>query len=90
MCPASRETSGASPASCNRDQTRRRLMRPCGSKVGAHFTASTSRIRFRVSSKTSNWAESSFLPPCRATSTEKLSPRRWSTLSRMARPASTW
>ena len=86
---AMKET-GAKPASVRRVQSRRRLIRPCGSKVGAHFTASISRLACDASRNASSWAESSFLPPWRATSTDRLRPSTFTTLSTIARPASSW
>ncbi|MFH1650747.1 MAG: hypothetical protein ABID87_01400 [Chloroflexota bacterium] len=65
-------------------------MRDCGRKVGAHFTRFFGSAICRVRRSSSSWAESSFLPPCRAISTEKVSPRRAKTLSRTARATSRW
>ena len=58
--------------------------------MGAHFTPLPPLSMWRVSSKVSSCAESSFLPPCRAISTVKVRPLRFSTLSSTARPTSTW
>src|SRR4051812_21672667 len=65
-------------------------MRHWGSNVGAHFTASTSRRWWASKRASSIWAESSFLPPWRAISTEKLRPRRASTLRSTARAMRCW
>jgi len=64
-------------------------MRVWGRKVGAAFTRLPPLPMKSVRRRTSNWAESSFFPPCRATSTVKVRPWRWRTLSSTALPTST-
>jgi len=61
-----------------------------GIKVGAHLIMFLFSAIERVKSKASIWAESSFLPPWRAISTEKVIPLWQKTLSITAVPISTW
>jgi hypothetical protein len=47
-----------------------------GLKVGEHLMTLPPSAMERVSRSNSMWADSSFLPPCRAISTEKVCPAR--------------
>jgi hypothetical protein len=63
-------------------------MTVCGLKVGEHFIKFFGSAIYKVKSSSSSWAESSFFPPCRAISTEKVSPFPLQTLSSIARATS--
>jgi hypothetical protein len=62
----------------------------CGWKVGAHFIMFLFSLLKRQSSAICSRAEISFLPPCRAISTEKVIPLWQKTLSITAVVISIW
>jgi hypothetical protein len=65
-------------------------MTVCGLNVGEHFIKFFGSAMCKVNSSSSSWAESSFFPPCRAISTEKVNPFPPNTLSSIATATSRW